>query len=168
MSAPPLPEIFGNYVLGDFVEVVPPESISWWPQTLGWKILGVVVCALLMYRACRALLHWWHNRYRREALARLQGLTSRSAEGLSVSEVNRLLKLTALVPFAREQVASLSGPEWVEFLNSQCVAAPFNPEQSTLLAAGSYRSELLDPGRGRALLCACQTWVLEHRDPRHA
>ena len=29
MSAPPLPDIFGNYALGEFVEVVAPNAISW-------------------------------------------------------------------------------------------------------------------------------------------
>ena len=33
VSAPPLPETFGNYALGDFAEVVSPAAISWLPQT---------------------------------------------------------------------------------------------------------------------------------------
>jgi len=168
VSAPPLPEIFGNYALGDFVEVVSPEAVSWWPQTVGWKILGLALCALLLFGAGKCLLHWWHNRYRREALARLRGLANRVALGLTTSDINQLLKLTALVPFPREQVASLSGQEWVEFLNGQCAVAPFSPEQQSLLAVGTYQSAVLDESRGRALLGACATWVSEHRDPRHA
>ncbi len=48
MSAPPLPDIFGNYVLGDFVEVVSPENISWLPQTAGWVWLGAFLLAVLL------------------------------------------------------------------------------------------------------------------------
>ena len=40
MSAPPLPDIFGNYILGDFVEVVSPENVSWLPQTVGVGVAG--------------------------------------------------------------------------------------------------------------------------------
>ena len=41
MSAPPLPDTFGNYALGDFFEVVSPAAISWLPQTAGWAWLGL-------------------------------------------------------------------------------------------------------------------------------
>ena len=72
MSAPPLPEVFGNYALGDFVEVVSPAGVSWWPQTVGWLWLGAGLLAYLGLRLWRFLRHWYRNRYRREAIARLQ------------------------------------------------------------------------------------------------
>jgi hypothetical protein len=168
MSAPELPDIFGNYALGEFVEVVSPAAISWWPQTVAWNVLGLLFAVLLLFRAYKALLSWYRNRYRREAQARLQQLAIRLPEGLPVSDINRLLKLTALVPFPRQQVASLSGADWVNFLNRQCPEAPFTEEQLTLLATGSYQAQQLDRNQGEALLGACETWVSEHRDSRHA
>lgn len=168
MSAPALPEIFGNYALGDFVEVVSPASISWWPQTLAWQILGLFGCAVILYRVYRAIQHWYRNRYRREAQARLTQLSARLAEGLVVSDINHLLKLTALVAFPRQQVASLSGDDWVEFLNRQCPQAPFKMEHCLLLGTGSYRDQRLDKQQGETLLSACEIWVSEHRDSRYA
>ena len=72
MSAPPLPEVFGNYALGDFAEVIAPEAISWLPQTAGWLWLGIVLMLVAMRYSAKKLLHWYRNRYRREATEQLR------------------------------------------------------------------------------------------------
>ena len=128
MSAPDLPEIFGNYVLGEFVEVVSPEGVSWLPQTAGWYWLGAVLLALLIRYAWRRLQRWYRNRYRREAAARLRQLTAELSPERAPLELNRLLKLTAMAGFSRDAVAQLHGEAWVDFLNSQCDAPPFTAE----------------------------------------
>jgi len=163
VSAPPLPDAFGNYALGDFVEVVAPAAVSWWPQTAGWWWLAAGLAVLLGRRLWRRLRHWHRNRYRREAAALLQALDG--AGDVPVDEINRLLKLTALAAFPRQQVASLSGEEWVDFLDRQCPAAPFSTEQRRLLAQAPYRRDPVDPGAGRVLLGASLAWVRQHGHP---
>lgn len=164
MSAPPLPDVFGNYALGDFVEVVSPADISWLPQTAAWGWLGAILLAYGLYRAGRVLRRWYRNRYRREAATRLQQLAESCNPEALVGEVNRLLKLTALVAFSRQQVARLSGEDWVSFLNRQCPGQPFSPEQAGLLALGTYRAQALDaPGR-QQLIAASLRWVREHEN----
>ena len=54
MSAPPLPEAFGNYALGEFVEVVSPADISWLPQTAGWTWVGIALLLFAGHRGWRA------------------------------------------------------------------------------------------------------------------
>lgn len=165
MSAPPLPDAFGNYALGDFVEVVSPAAISWWPQTSGWLWLGALLVSYAGYRGWRAVRHWYHNRYRREAAARLQQLADTADGKTLVAEVNRLLKLTALAAFSREQVARLSGEEWVDFLNRHCPTPPFSAEQGNLLALATYTGTVIETGTGQQLLAASLAWVQEHESP---
>ena len=165
MSAPPVPEAFGNYALGDFVELVAPAAISWWPQTIGWLWLGVALGIVAVHLGWRYLRRWYRNRYRREAAARLLRLAG-SAEGtVAVADINRLLKLAALVAFSRELVARLSGQEWVDFLNRQCATPPFAPEQGRLLALAAYTGGNTDAPGGRQLLAASLAWLREHRNP---
>jgi Domain of unknown function (DUF4381) len=164
MSAPPLPEAFGNYALGDFVEVVAPAAVSWLPQTTGWWCLGVVLLGFVLYRGWKRLRHWHRNRYRREAAGRLQQLAAGANSATLVSEVNRLLKLTALAAFSREQVAKLSGEDWVSFLNRHCPGSPFSWEQGRLLAVSTYRSEAIDNAAARQLLDASRSWISEHEN----
>jgi len=167
MSAPPLPDIFGNYVLGDFVEIVSPDAISWWPQTAGWLWLGAALLILLLRYGWRRLQHWYRNRYRREAAARLRQLAQASpTEGLLI-ELNKLLKLTALAGFSRENVARLSGTAWVDFLNRHCASQPFSADLGKLLARGVYQTAVPSDATRQALLAACLECVNQHESPAH-
>ena len=168
MSAPPLPEAFGNYALGDFAEVVAPPAINWLPQTAGWKWVGILLLAALLYRAGKYVAHWYRNRYRREAAARIRALPDATDPSGLVSELNRLLKLTTLAAWPREEVARLSGEEWVNFLNRQCPAPPFDGRQCRLLATGAYCPEAPDGAAREALVTASLAWVEQHRNPRDA
>ena len=162
MSAPPLPDTFGNYALGDFVEVASPAAISWWPQTPGWWWLGAALLGFALYRAWRGLRHWYRNRYRREAASRLQEIAAGTTQAGLVADINRLLKITAIAAYSREQVARLSGQEWVDFLNHHCPAAPFSTAQSQLLAEAAYTGYPVDAQAGQQLLNACLVWVQLH------
>lgn len=163
MSAPALPDVFGNYALGDFVEVVSPGDISWLPQTVGWAWLGLALLVVTLRWAWRRLLHWYRNRYRREASLQLQQLEPGDC---SVSQVNRLLKLTALAAFSRKQVAPLSGQAWVDFLNEQCDLPVFDPQQAQLLAEAGYTNMPLEGASVTNLITASVAWIEQHKNPR--
>ena len=166
MSAPPLPDAFGNYALGDFVEAVAPAAIDWWPQTAGWWWLGAALAGFALHRGWKRLRQWYRNRYRREAKARLQLLAQATNNETLVADINRLLKLTALSAYSREQVARLSGPEWVSFLNRHCPAPPFAPDQGELLALAGYTGRSIEPGIGQQLVAASLVWIEQHENPR--
>ena len=74
MSLPALPDIFGNYVLGDFNEVVSPPNIDWLPQTAGWYVVAAVLIAWTSHKLWLRLQYWYRNRYRKEASNRLRQL----------------------------------------------------------------------------------------------
>ncbi|MEH6567631.1 MAG: DUF4381 domain-containing protein [Halioglobus sp.] len=164
MSAPPLPEVFGNYALGDFVEVVPPGAIDWLPQTLGWQITAIMAASFSARTIFRKLRSWYQNRYRREAAERLRKIEQITEGDKLIMELNRLLKLTALVAYSRETVAKLSGAPWADFLNDQCAAPVFTSSQMALLAKGSYQRMDIDKTATDGLLEASAQWIVEHRD----
>jgi hypothetical protein len=165
VSAPPLPDVFGNYALGEFVEVVSPGDISWLPQTTGWLWLGAALLAVLVHYGWKRLRRWYHNRYRREAAARLKQLAQAGPQDSWLTELNKLMKLTALAGFSREQVARLSGQEWIDFLNRQCASPTFSPDQGRLLAHGVYEHTAVADSTRQALFGACLNWVQQHRNP---
>lgn len=167
MSAPSLPEIFGNYVLGDFVEVVSPTAISWWPQTTGWLWLAIALALLLGRYSYRRLRQWYRNRYRREANGRLQVLAQSPDNDTLLLELNKVLKLTAIAAFSRERVAGLTGQDWVDFLNSSCAQASFSEDQGRLLAVGIYSRETPSAEAATPLIAASMAWVRDHESPQH-
>ncbi len=58
----------GTFILSKLHDVTVPPSVSWYPQTIGWKILAVAALLVLFYIAYRLVRKWWTNRYRQEAL----------------------------------------------------------------------------------------------------
>ena len=66
MSTQPSPP--STYLLKQLHDVGLPEQVSWWPQTIGWKILAWIVLLLLLIWLYKQGKRWWNNRYRREAL----------------------------------------------------------------------------------------------------
>jgi hypothetical protein len=167
VSAPPLPEIFGNYTLGEFVEVVSPDAIGWLPQTAGWAWLGAGLLLLSIRYSWKRVTHWHRNRYRREAELRLKHLAETTPPENWLTELNKLLKITALTAFSREQVAQLSGKEWIEFLNHQCPTPPFSTEQLQLLAIGTYSNAQLEDTTRQQLVEASLNWISNHESPQH-
>lgn len=168
MSAPPLPDPFGNYALGDFVEVVSPGDISWLPQTAGWAWLAVALALLLLRVLWRWLHRWYRNRYRREAIARLKKLAQSTDHDALLMELNKLLKLTAMAAFSRERVARLSGEEWIDFLDRQCRSPVFSKEQRSLLALGTYKTTPIAKEQQQQMVAACRDWIRLHERPEHA
>ncbi len=163
MTAPALPEIFGNYALGDFNEVVSPAAISWLPQTPGWYLVAGALALWLSRLAWRRLRRWYRNRYRREALAELARM-ERIPDELDATSLNRLLKLTALAAWPRPQVAPLTGTDWVEFLNSQCEDRPFEGALGQQLALAPYGVAVAAVAP-QTLAGACRHWIAQHRSP---
>lgn len=165
MSAPRLPEAFGNYALKDFAEILPPAGIDWLPQTPGWAVLGTLVLAWLLRRVYRALRRWHRNRYRREAAAALRTLQNQPPGQVQVADINQLLKRAALAGYAREQVAGLNGQCWIDFLNGECPAAVFTGAPADWLRDGPYRQQLLSGDQCRLLVAAASDWLAQHRGP---
>ncbi|MGI9294648.1 MAG: DUF4381 domain-containing protein, partial [Pseudomonadales bacterium] len=111
---------FGNYLIRGIEEIELPESVSWLPQTIGWKVLALLVFLLAAYKFYQAAKQWWRNRYRRSALLRLKELEEEAAgDYLQVAaELPGLLKATALHAYPRAEVAALSGESWLDFLDA--------------------------------------------------
>lgn len=159
---PPLPDVFGNYALGEFHEVVAPDPISWLPATTGWSWLAAIALLFLVRWLVRLGKIWRANRYRREAMQRLQQLCNTQPNDQFLQALNKLLKLTAMAAFSRQQVAQLSGMPWAEFLNAQCAQAPFSAEQRQWLAQGPYSTATPDAQTRNLLSQSAMQWITSH------
>lgn len=166
MKAPALPDIFGNYALGEFVEVTPPPPISALPQTVGWACVAMALLLGLAYYGWKKIRHWYRNRYRREALQVLQGLAS--SNQANAIELNNLLKRVALAGHPRQQVASLAGTQWARFLNEQCAEEIFSAQQLETLTSRSYQQVSIDPVQLAHLSAAVKQWITTHRGIQNA
>lgn len=146
------------------VDIPLPPAVSLWPQTWPARILVVLVLLGLVTGTVRALHHWRVNRYRRQALAELKGIEARSA-GLPAADLACalaiLLRRTALAAFPRDQVAALTGAEWLSFLDRTDSGQVFSQGPGRTLEAAAYGPAASADPKGQ--IQAVRAWIRRHR-----
>ena len=153
-------------------DIVMPAASGWWPLANGWYFLIGLLLVTLAWFGYRSRKTWLSNRYRRAALQELQLLTEdvigveNRMTGLRQLPV--LLKRTALSAYPRNDVASLSGKNWRQFLNSTAKDPLFTEELFVTLDDLSYTRAELGDSDGRdvsALINASKQWIKHHQVP---
>src|SRR5262245_2014371 len=159
------------YSLDNLRDIVEPASIPWWPPAPGvWLPLALVVvwmvAGLVLW-----WVHWRHQAYRRAGLRELREIAARlpnaPERAAALVDLAALLKRVALVAYAREQVAALSGNAWLTFLDRTGGTVRFTQEPGAVLATVSSRPGLataLDAAQVTALVAAAQDWIRQHRE----
>ena len=106
-----------------------PEPVSWWPPAPGWwalVVLVVIACiAWLVYRRQKRL------RLMRDesllSLAEIRSQFNQHADAMrTINDISALLRRIAITLFPRRDVASLTGSEWLKFLD-EVVSQPGQP-----------------------------------------
>jgi hypothetical protein len=167
MELPPLPEVFGNYAIRGISEILPANSVSWLPTTIGWKLALVILLGWLSHTLWRRWQRWRRNRYRRAALAELEHILSQNQGAqCQLAALATLLKSTALQAFPRIEVAALSGPEWIAWLNAHASRPLFSGPVTGLLTQSIYSGKTgIDSDVVEQLGDMAATWIREHEVP---
>ncbi|MCX7546648.1 DUF4381 domain-containing protein [Xanthomarina sp. F1114] len=110
--------------LGNIME---PDPIAFSFNTIGWKVVFVILGVLILYGIYRLYLKYKHNQYRRDAVAEIKTLKQdpKLPEMLFITKCVFILKRTALQSYQREKVASLEGDAWLEFLDAEVRGSHF-------------------------------------------
>lgn len=144
-------------------DIVMPAAVPWWPPAPGWYLLAAVGLLVLAWLGFRAFRNWRLNRYRRAALAELQGI--RGGGGRAV-ELPELLKRTALSAWPRTEVASLYGEAWHRFLDDSAGTDRFCTGQGNVLEQLAYAAggePELSPSQLNDVFDAAEFWLKHHR-----
>jgi hypothetical protein len=128
--------------LQNLQDIIEPAAVSFWPPAAGiWLIMAL---ALLWACVGVAVLwnRWRQNAYRRAGMQELQKIRHRLRRDettKAIQELAALLKRVALTAFPRDRVASLSGDNWLAFLDATMGGGTFSAGPGNLLAASAYR-----------------------------
>ncbi len=139
-------------------DLVRPEPIAWFPETMGWWLVAGWLLAIGLLAAGHGIVEWRRNRYRREAIKLLDAIDS--GAGNAGPLVASVLKRTALVAYPRQQVASMHGTTWANFLSSSSGHDPVVERAAADLAAAAYRPDLNRDGD--ALIGPARRWIEVH------
>ncbi|MFA0547040.1 DUF4381 domain-containing protein [Vibrio splendidus] len=134
-----------TYILRELHDVAIPDSVSWAPQTIGWKILGVILLLVAIYLAYRLAQKWWNNRYRKEALQELVLLDARDKN--STERTFKVLKV--VLRYLDSSNAKLFGKAYVNRLNGYLPVSANTSENSNAFFADEvselWMQSLIDP-----------------------
>lgn len=114
-------------------DIVVPDAVAWWPPAPGWYVLFLALLITISWAGIRILQNWSRNRFRRQALLEL--------ETVAPANLPALVKRVSLSIWPREQVASLSGDEWLQFLDQSGNTSAFSKGPGKILISLSYGSD---------------------------
>jgi hypothetical protein len=165
-----LAELSDSGALSGLHDIVVPEPVSYLPQTIGWGIVLLALIGLGVWLGVLARRRQRTRRYRELALRDLEALRRQYQGGARqevFSALPELVKRTALVAFPRPDVASLTGKEWLEFLNRSYDGAGFTDGPGRWLPSLAYACRAGQPVPDEeemgSLVSLVQTWIRDHR-----
>ncbi|BAN48433.1 DUF4381 domain-containing protein [Metapseudomonas resinovorans] len=149
---------------------VPAPLVSYWPQTWGWLVLLLVLLLIAGMWATLRWRRWQRDRYRREALARLdtlgQALADPERRLPALRELPVLLKRVALSMPNAPEVAGLGGVEWQAFLARSAprpLPEDFAAQLFTVAYAPDAQVKGMPDAEVRALFSTSRHWIEAHR-----
>jgi hypothetical protein len=137
-----------------------PVPVPWWPPAPGWIIVSAALIMVLGWWLIRVIRHWQSNSYRREALVLLGKMDD------AQTELPTLIKRVALSAYPRERVASLTGEEWLAFLDQTGHTDAFTTGPGRWLGRLAYEPKLaasLSTTELNGLRTAVRAWILRHQ-----
>jgi hypothetical protein len=142
-------------------ELVMPAPISRFPEGPGWWVLGAWLLAIVAIFVRAFLAYRRRTQYRRDADALLDAIAAVADKDPADAAVKIavVLKQAALAAYPREQVASLYGEAWADFLCRSASNDPVVAGASSELASAAYRRD----ADGRQLIKPAKRWIQVHR-----
>jgi hypothetical protein len=154
--------------------------VSFWPPAPGWWLLAVLLLAALVFAGVLLFRRWQRQQKLTMALREIQHVHKLYATwqqstqgdagqaGLALLQgCNSVLKRVALVHYPEQEVASLNGRAWLQFLDRTGNTDTFSNGSGRVLGDGGYRpSFLADEATAAALVQLVQNWITrQYRSP---
>ncbi|AFJ42737.1 DUF4381 domain-containing protein [Francisella orientalis] len=151
-----------NDLLAQLKDIYLPAKVSqWWPLAYGrWLLLGLIVLAFIIFLI---ILHFRkkRNSYKdsivndfRMAIEETQQNNPKEV----LQNISVYLKRVALQKFPNQQIKTLHGEQWLEFLDSKMKHQNFKNTKANMLA-NSYRAIELDKQTLNEILTVAEQWL---------
>jgi len=123
-----------------------PDPVSWWPLAPGWWVLLLLIIvagSLIVFFIQR------HRNYRSSAVYLAKQELERIKDEfvftqdklILVKEISELIRRLSISLFKRDETASLTGKEWLEFLDQQTENKHFSSGVGFILIEAPYQAK---------------------------
>lgn len=151
-----------NSSIGELME---PEAIAFSFAAPGWIIVLVLILLVLLAFAIWKLYQYKKNKYRRLAIKELSALNNGNKEISNVIlNTVSLLKRVAITAYGRNEVASIHGSHFLQFLQSKTNATIFSDEVEIIFTKHLYEGCKAEVSSEKLALLHQQSmnWINEH------
>ncbi len=139
-----------------------PADPSIWPLALGWWLLlalSLAIAVWFFFTGRKYLCIKKHKRMLFDELAQLEKKLTDSPDKSLVTETNILLRRLALAYYPNAKVASLTGGDWLKFLDESGNTRNFSRGAGRILIDAPYRSGELKNYNGDEFVPLIRKWV---------
>ena len=140
-----------------------PEAVGWWPPAPGWWLLlitmVVLVAAIAVFRHLRK-----RRQLRRTVLAELNRIRRQYNQAHDpvelVQALSSLMRRASISFYQREDTASLTGNEWLQYLDKTAQRKNFEHGDGSILASAPYlpANSPIETDCAK-LLSLCEDWL---------
>lgn len=143
-----------------------PTALDPWSIAPGWYALAGLLLVMMIAILIAVVCWYRRGKVKREAMSMLaqyeKTYTPKTDTQTMTAALNELLKRVALVYFPREQVASLCGQEWVDFLQETSQNLDFLAQGEALLYGPYQPNQARDL---RPLFHLVRGWIAQRERP---
>ena len=155
-----------NDPVAGLIDIPLPQAINLWPATWTSRIAIVLLIVGLIATIVWFTRRWHANRYRRAALAELDGIVhspkvDREPE-LAIDNLALLVRRTALVAYPRERIAPLNGVPWLDFLDRSYAGHEFSQGAGRALGLVPYAPRSVVAVDVTSLADLVRQWIRTH------
>ncbi len=121
-----------------------PENASFWPLALGWWLLIAVLVVLIAWLIVKVLKRIKQRKYRAKIFTKFDVLEKKlkaKPNNAVIAEINTLLRQLAVTYYPRNKIASLTGGDWLHFLDQSGGTQGFSRGAGRILIEAPYRLE---------------------------
>ncbi len=145
-----------------------PEPIGWWPPAPGWWILAALLIAGTILVVAYTRYQRQRNRIRRVSLKAIDEIQEtfhvHGDRTRLIRELSILLRRVCISQYPRTEAASLTGVEWMSFLDRSRDGKSFSEGNGLVLMTEPYRKNPeID---ANALLSCCRSWIAALPTPK--
>ncbi len=136
-----------------------PEAIGWWPPAIGWWIL-VILTPLFFW-----FVFWLYKRITRKTAVKtakkiLQNIKQDNEGDIdTLIALSELLRRVAISQAPRDEVASLTGKAWLEYLEKTVEGNPFTQGVGKVFADIHYQKQVTTDLDIATVIQLCETWL---------
>jgi hypothetical protein len=121
-----------------------PDSASFWPLAIGWWILIALVIAIATWIIIKTIKRAKKKKHQRKILAKFKILEQKlktNPSNATIAEINTLIRQLAITYYPRSKVSSLTGGDWLHFLDESGDTQGFSRGAGRVLIDAPYQQD---------------------------